>query len=84
MLISFLTIAKFILKYKGEGFASLTYYVTVKFESPEKKPLNLLVKAQTENPAHRSLIEEVKAFEKEATFLVEYVKAASEMCDSKG
>lgn len=47
--------------------------VTVKFENPEQKPLNFFVKATTDNPSHKQWIEELKAFKKEARFLVDYV-----------
>jgi len=62
----------------------LTQYVTVKFENPDKKPLNLFAKVQTDNPSHIKMLEEMKAFEKEARFLVDYVKEAKEMCAAKG
>ncbi len=68
----------------GEGFASLTSYVTVKFENPENAPLNLFVKIQTENPSHVELMAEMKAYEKEARFFMEYLPAAKEMCNAKG
>lgn len=69
---------------KGEGFASLTHNVKVKFENPDKKALNLFVKVQTDNPSHIKMLTEMKAFEKEARFLLDYVKAAEELCASKG
>ncbi len=68
---------------QGEGFASLTKLVTVKFEN-DKKPLNLFVKLRTNNPSHTKYLEELKSFKKEATFLIDYVAAAKEMCASKG
>ncbi len=68
----------------GEGFNSLTKYVTVKFESIEKKQMDLFVKVQTGNPSHSQVQNEMKAFEKEARFLTEYVKEAEEMCKQKG
>lgn len=69
---------------QGEGFASLTKLVTVKFENNEKEPFNLFVKLRTNNPSHTKYLEELKWFEKEATFLIDYVAAAKEMCASKG
>lgn len=69
---------------KGEGFASLTQYVTVQFENPNLKPLNLFVKSYTNNASHSEMLDELKLFQKEATFLVDYVKAAKEMCRQKG
>ncbi len=72
------------MKYLGEGFMSLQQYVTIKFDDPSKKPLNLFVKVLTDNPSHNSMVSELKAFEKEATFLTQYVSAAQEICKLKG
>lgn len=69
---------------QGAGFASLTKLVTVKFEDQNLKPLNLFVKLRTNNPSHTKYLEELKSFEKEAIFLIDYVAAAREMCTSKG
>lgn len=69
---------------QGEGFASLQQLATVKFENPEQKPLNFFVKVTTDNPSHKQWTEELKAFEKEARFLVDYVAEAEAMCKSKG
>lgn len=68
----------------GEGFASLTSYVTINFENLEKPPLNLFVKIQTDNESHVALMAEMKAYEKEARFFTEYLRSAKEMCDLKG
>ncbi len=72
------------MQYLGEGFLSLTQYVTINFEDSSKKPLNLFVKVQTDNPSHTSMVTEIKAFEKEARFLTDYMTAATEFCKLKG
>ncbi|ODN02404.1 putative oxidoreductase dhs-27 [Orchesella cincta] len=69
---------------QGEGFASVSKYVTIKFQNPSVKPLNLFVKAHTASAAHREFLTEAKLFEKESTFFMEYVPAAEEFCKSKG
>lgn len=69
---------------KHDGMASLTQCVTVKFENPEKPPFQFFVKVHTENPSHSAMLEELKAFEKEARFFMEYLPAANELCKAKG
>ncbi|CAL8070771.1 unnamed protein product [Orchesella dallaii] len=68
----------------GEGFASLTQYVTINFQNPDIKPLHLFVKTHTSNSSHSEFLTESKLFEKEARFFMEYVPAAIEFCKSKG
>ncbi|ODN02392.1 putative oxidoreductase dhs-27 [Orchesella cincta] len=69
---------------KGEGFASVSKYVTIKFQNPSVKPLNLFVKAHSSNAAHTEMLTEAKLFEKESRFYMEYIPAAKEFCKSKG
>lgn len=69
---------------QGEGMISQTQYATVKFVNPQVKDLNLFLKVHTASPSHSEMIEELKAFEKEAMFLTKYVPAAREFCKSKG
>ncbi|ODN02403.1 putative oxidoreductase dhs-27 [Orchesella cincta] len=69
---------------QGEGFASATKCVTIKFENPSLKPLNLFVKSHTASGAHTEMLTEGKLFEKESRFFMEYVPAAKEFCKSKG
>ncbi|CAL8123631.1 unnamed protein product [Orchesella dallaii] len=69
---------------RGEGFASQSNIATVKFVNPNLKPLHLFVKSHTTNSSHSEMIDELKAFEKEARFYMEYVPAAKEFCRSKG
>ncbi|ODM93651.1 hypothetical protein Ocin01_13029, partial [Orchesella cincta] len=69
---------------RGEGFASQSKIATVKFQNPDIKPLNLFVKTHTTNSSHSEMIDEVKAFEKESRFYMEYVPAAKEFCRTKG
>lgn len=69
---------------KGEGFASLTQFVTVTFENPKIKPLNLFVKVHTSNTSHSQMLNDLQLFQKEAMFLMDYVPAAREMCCNKG
>lgn len=69
---------------QGEGFASQTKCITVTFENPWKKPLNLFAKVVTTSKSHTAFLEELKAFEKEGLFLTEYVSAAEKMCKAKG
>lgn len=69
---------------KGEGFASLTQYVTITFQDDRLKPLNLFTKVHTPSASHTAMLTEMKAFEKEGTFLCKYVASAKEMCQRKG
>lgn len=69
---------------RGERMGSERQLITVTFENPKLKPLNLFGKAFTANPSHTELQEEIKSFEKEAVFLIKYVPAANEFCKRKG
>lgn len=68
----------------GQNFLSKTQLVTIKFENPDKKPLNLFVKAMSDDEAHIKLVEGGKIFVKESTFFSKYVPAAQDFCKSKG
>lgn len=68
----------------GENFGSQTQLVTIKFENPEKKPLNLFAKVMTGNEAHMKMTEEGKLFKKESTFFMKYLPEAKEFCKSLG
>lgn len=69
---------------KGQGMVSESQCVKVKFADSRKKDLNLFLKLHTSNPSHTAMIEELKAFEKEAIFLTKYVPAAKELCKRNG
>ncbi|CAL8138694.1 unnamed protein product [Orchesella dallaii] len=69
---------------QGEGMGSQTQLVTITFQNPSLKPLNLFVKAHFANASHSEMLEETKLFEKEAVFFMDYVPAAKEFCKSKG
>ncbi|CAL8117040.1 unnamed protein product [Orchesella dallaii] len=68
---------------QGAGMASQQLYVTVKFTDLNNNPLNLFVKAHTDNPHHSELIDEFKAFEKESIFFTEYIPTTEKFCKSK-
>lgn len=70
---------------RGEGFSSVTQYVTVKFDKETNKdPLHLFVKLVPDNPTQTMLLTAMKSFEKETTFLKDYLEAAKELCELKG
>lgn len=68
----------------GEGFASSQKLVTIKFENPKTKPLNLFMKAMVDSDSHNQFVGEIKAFEKEARFFMNYLPATREFCKSMG
>lgn len=68
----------------GDGMISLTQGITVKFFDVNVPKVHLFVKCHTDNPAHEVVVEEVKAFEKEAIFLSSYIPAAKSLCLNKG
>ncbi|ODM93652.1 putative oxidoreductase dhs-27 [Orchesella cincta] len=69
---------------RGEGFISQQQYVSIKFQNPNLKPLNLFEKSHTANESHSVMVDDLKAFAKETRFFMDYVPAARELCKSKG
>lgn len=69
---------------EGVNFGSTTKLVTVKFENPNVKPLNLFVKALVDSESHTQYVVELKSFEKEAVFYTKYIPAAREYCKKLG
>lgn len=67
----------------AKGFTGETKCVTVKLKG--RPPLHLFIKVtQPKDSPHAELISDEKAYEKEARFLTEYVKAAKDFCMKKG
>lgn len=64
----------------GEGFASSQNLVVITFENKNVKPLNLFMKNLVDSESHTQLVQDLKAFEKEARFLMEYLPAARSFC----
>ncbi len=69
---------------KGENMASLTSCVTIKFENPQKYPLDLFVKRVPDNQAHLAMLTDSKVFKKEAMFFMEYLPEAHKFCKKLG
>ncbi len=69
---------------QGEGNGSQTDRVTIKFQDLRKKPLNLFIKRELENPIRQKINKKTKMFEKEAVFFMEYLPAAREFCRKMG
>lgn len=67
----------------GAGMASQARYITVEFENPDVKCMNLFAKISTNSESHNQMLNAIKTFEKESIFLTKYVKAAGEMCKKK-
>lgn len=68
----------------GEGMISHTQCVTVKFANSELADMHLFAKILPPNESQSKVAEDIKAFEKEARFLTEYLPAARQLCLSKG
>lgn len=69
---------------RGENMTSKTNCVTIIFENPDKKPLELFMKTAFENNAMTDAFAGAKLFEKEARFFMEYLPEAREFCKSLG
>ncbi|ODM90786.1 hypothetical protein Ocin01_15895 [Orchesella cincta] len=67
----------------GDGMVSQTHNATVTFKSVGKEPLQLFVKTKTTNEVHNVMVDDIKAFEKEAVFYMKYVPAARKFLKSK-
>lgn len=68
----------------GEGMASQTKYITVEFQSADVKEMNLFAKLAIESESYTQMLDDMKAFEKESTFLTDYVSASDAMCKRNG
>lgn len=80
-------VAEVVVKDSGltsEDFASSQKLVTIRFKNTNIKPLNLFMKTLIDLESHNQMITDLKSFEKEATFFMNYLSAATEFCSSMG
>lgn len=68
----------------GKHFGSVTQLVTIVFEDSSREPLNLFVKLKYKSPEQNAMLEKAKLFQKESSFLMEYLPLAKRFCESKG